>query len=343
MGAGGFAHTPVLAAEVMQHLAPVPGGTYCDGTLGGAGHSSLIAEAIGPAGHLIGIDRDLVAHEAARARLANVPCKVTLLHGTFGDVAQLLADANIASVDGFLLDVGVSSPQLDTPERGFSFMTEGPIDMRMDPTSGITALELIEQASEYELSNILRDYGEERYARRIAGLLKEAAAAGDLKTTLDVAKICVSAIPKKEQATSHIHAATRTFQGLRIAVNRELEQLERFLAVFPRLLKAGGRCAIISFHSLEDRLVKNAFRDLAWSSSMPAKYAQDMGERIIPVCTLVTSKAVFGGDAETAVNPRARSARLRVCQRTDGPMVDKVVAPHVSPVASIRTSKEKRA
>lgn len=307
----------------MRYLAPRPGGTYCDGTLGGAGHARMIAEAIGPEGHLIGIDRDLVAHQAARAHLADAPCKVTLLHGTFGDVASLLAEAGIAAVDGFLLDVGVSSPQLDTAARGFSFMAEGPIDMRMDASQGPTALQFIEAASEHELTVVLRDYGEERYAKRIAGMLKSAAAAGALRTTLDVARLCGEAIPKKDQAKSHIHPATRTFQALRIAVNRELEQLERFLAAFPALLAAGGRCAVISFHSLEDRLVKHAFRDLAWASSMPAAFARQVGERAQAVCTLVTPKAIFGDDDEIARNPRARSARLRVCERTAAPVAPK--------------------
>lgn len=311
----------------MHALAPRHGGTYCDGTLGGAGHALLIAQAIGPSGHLIGIDRDLVAHRAAREVLAAAPCKVTLLHGTFGDVETLLAAAGIARVDGFLLDVGVSSPQLDHAERGFSFMHAGPIDMRMDPSSGPTALDLIKTSSEHELSNILRDYGEERYARRIAQMLQAAAAADALHTTLDVAKICVEAIPKKDQAKSHIHAATRTFQGLRIAVNRELEQLERFLEAFPRLLAPRGRCAIISFHSLEDRLVKHAFRDLAWASSLPPKYAAEAGERAVPVCTLVTPKAIFADESELAHNPRARSARLRACERTDAPYLEKVKQP----------------
>jgi 16S rRNA (cytosine1402-N4)-methyltransferase len=317
--AGGFDHASVLVDEVLEHLAPASGGLYCDCTLGGGGHAWAVLDRSAPDGRLIGVDRDPVALRAAATRLAGFLDRVSFVHGAFGDVAAHLASLGVAQVQGFVLDLGVSSPQLDTPERGFSFTRGGPIDMRMDPTTGDSALELIRALDERELAAVLRDYGEERYAKRIARMIKEAVAGDKLATTLDLAAICVAAIPAAEQRTSRIHAATRTFQALRIAVNRELDQLEKFLAEFPALLAPGGRCVVISFHSLEDRLVKHAFRDLAWSSSLPAKYAAEAGERIAPVCVPVTKKAVTAADTEIAHNPRARSAKLRACERTTAP------------------------
>jgi 16S rRNA (cytosine1402-N4)-methyltransferase len=222
-------------------------------------------------------------------------------------------------VDGFVVDLGVSSPQLDHADRGFSFTREGPLDMRMDPTRGPTALDLMQELSERELADVLSELGEERYAKKIARMIKEALAEDRLHTTTDLATVCARAIPLVEQRKSKIHPATRTFQGLRIAVNRELDQLERFLAAFPDLLAPGGRCVIISFHSLEDRLVKNAFRDLAWSSSLPQRLATEAGERAEPVVELLTKKAIFAADDEVERNPRARSARLRACRRTTAP------------------------
>ncbi len=312
-----FDHAPVLSREVIELLSPRNGGVYVDGTLGGAGHSRLILEVTGT--RLIGIDRDASALEAARARLAEFGDRATLVHGRFGEVRDVLATLNIDRVDGFLLDLGVSSPQLDRADRGFSFQKAGPIDMRMDPSRGPTALELIRDTDTPALGGLLRELGEERHAKRIANALKDAALADKLHTTLDLAAVIATCIPAAEQRRSKIHPATRTFQALRIAVNAELDQLERFLEVFPSLLAAGGRCAIISFHSLEDRLVKNRFRDLAWTSSLPPKFAEQAGERIEAVCTPVTRKAVIAADDEIANNPRSRSAKLRVCERTSAP------------------------
>jgi 16S rRNA (cytosine1402-N4)-methyltransferase len=262
---------------------------------------------------IIGIDRDPTALAAATARLGE---RATLFHGEFGDIARLLDGRR---VDGFVLDLGVSSPQLDHADRGFSFTKPGPLDMRMDPSRGPTALELMNQLDESALADVLSELGEERYAKKIARLVKEALREDRLHSTTDLAELCARAIPLVEQRKSKIHPATRTFQGLRIAVNRELEQLERFLAAFPDLLAPGGRCVIISFHSLEDRLVKNAFRDLAWSSSLPPKLAAEAGERVQPVVDVLTRKAVFAGDDEVARNARSRSARLRACRRTTAP------------------------
>jgi len=312
----------VLAAEVIEYLAPRDHGVYVDGTLGGAGHAAAILQAA-PHATLIGIDRDPSALEAARAQLAPFGGRARLIHGQYGDLQELLAGTK---VDGILLDLGVSSPQIDQAERGFSFTKVGPLDMRMDPTRGRTALDLLRELDVDALANLIFELGEERHSRKIARLIKEGIRDGRIATTIDLANVVAHAIPVAEQRKSKIHPATRTFQALRIAVNAELEQLERLLAVFPDLLVPGGRCAIISFHSLEDRLVKNAFRDLAWTSSLPSHLAAKEGERIEPVCELITRKAVVASDAEIARNPRARSARLRVCERTAAPNVPAVAS-----------------
>ena len=305
-------HEPVLLGEVVHYLSPREDQVYVDCTVGGAGHSSQLV------GRLIGIDRDPAALEASRARLGN---RATLVHGEFGDIRSILAGLSIERVDGFVIDLGVSSPQLDQAERGFSFTKPGPLDMRMDPTRGQTALELLRELDVAALAEILDELGEERYAKRIARLIKEAIREDRIHTTTELAAVVAQGIPLAEQRMSKIHPATRTFQALRIAVNAELDQLARFLAAFPDLLAPGGRCVIISFHSLEDRLVKNAFRDLTWTSSLPARLAVEAGERFEPVVELLTRKAVFASDDEIARNPRARSARLRACKRTAAPNV----------------------
>jgi 16S rRNA (cytosine1402-N4)-methyltransferase len=285
--------------------------------VGGGGHLSAILEVAET--HGIGIDRDSSALEAARARLTPFGDRVRLVHGELADIPQILAGLGVTQVDGLLLDLGVSSPQLDHPDRGFSFTREGPLDMRMDPSRGRTALELLRTTDVDTLADLIYRFGEERHARKIARLIKEAVRAEQIHTTTELAAVVAQGIPPAEQRKSKIHPATRTFQAIRIAVNGELDQLERFLAVFPDLLVPGGRCAVISFHSLEDRLVKTRFRDLAWTSSLPAHLAATAGERVLAVCTPVTRKAVFASDAEVERNPRARSARLRVCERTAAP------------------------
>jgi 16S rRNA (cytosine1402-N4)-methyltransferase len=335
----GFAHASVLAGEVIEHLAPRDHGVYVDGTLGGAGHATAILVAADT--RLIGIDRDPTALAAAAERLARFGDRVNLVHGQFGDVARVLDGRQVDStggfdprpgrlaslVDGILLDLGVSSPQLDVAERGFSFARPGPLDMRMDPTRGPTALDLIHDTDVEALGDLIFELGEERYAKRVARLIKEALREHRIHTTTELASVVAQAIPVAEQRKSKIHPATRTFQALRIAVNGELDQLQQFLEVFPDLLVPGGRCAIISFHSLEDRMVKQRFRDLAWTTSLPPRLAADAGERVEPVCTPVTRKAVVASDAEIATNPRARSARLRVCERTAAPNVPATLVP----------------
>jgi 16S rRNA (cytosine1402-N4)-methyltransferase len=307
-----FVHESVLRGEVLEYLSPRQDGVYVDCTVGGAGHASALA------GRIIGIDRDPSALAAAKARLGE---NATLVHGELGNIRGILADLGIAKVDGFLADLGVSSPQLDHAERGFSFTKPGPLDMRMDPTRGHTALDMLRSIDAEALGTLIFELGEERYAKRIARLIKEAVREDRIATTTDLAAVVAQGIPVMEQRKSKIHPATRTFQALRIAINAELEQLTSFLAAFPDLLAVGGRCVVISFHSLEDRLVKNAFRDLTWTSSLPPKLAAEAGERIEPVVEMLTKKAVFATDEEIEKNPRARSARLRACMRTAAPNV----------------------
>ncbi len=312
MGVVPFVHATVLAEEAVSYLAPRPGGVYCDATLGGGGHALRVLEASAPDGRLVGIDRDPSALEAARARLEKFGERVTLVHGTFDRAGEILRGLGLEAIDGFVLDVGVSSPQLDHSERGFSFQREGPLDMRMDPSSGETAHALLERIDLDDLANILRRYGEERYAGRIARNIKEAMAAGVLRNTTDLAALIARAVPTQER---HKDPATRTFQALRIAVNDELGQLERFLDGFTSWVKPGGRVVVIAFHSLEDAMVKNRFRDLAKDPGVPPDVAEKMG--ILPYAefNLLTRKPIWPTDDEVAKNPRSRSARLRAVER----------------------------
>ena len=318
------AHIPVLLEEVLDHLSPREGGLYVDGTFGRGGHTRAVLERIGPTGRVIAVDRDPEALAAGADLAAEHPGRLTLVHGQFGELPALLAEAGVApgTLDGILLDLGVSSPQLDDAARGFSFMRAGPIDMRMDPTRGETALDLIRTLPQPELARLIQELGEERLHQRIARRLKEAERAGELHTTVDLARVVASAFSAGDlRRMHHINPATRTFQALRMAVNHELDEVEAFLDTFPDLLAAGGRCVVIAFHSLEDRLVKRRFRDLAWTSSLPPQFAAQAGERSDPVCVPVTRKPVFADDDEAGGNPRARSARLRACERTSFPNV----------------------
>lgn len=309
-----FEHQTVLVEEVVRFLSVGPGRTFCDATAGGGGHLEAILQV--PDTYVIGVDRDPAAIAAAAERLSPFGNRVRLVRGRFSDLPNLLGAG--AQVDGIVVDLGVSSPQLDHADRGFSFSKSGPLDMRMDPTQGRTALALIHELTADELGEVIADFGEERRARRIARLIKQAVADG-ASTTTELAEVIASATPAAERRNAKIHPATRTFQALRIAVNQELEELTAFLTLFPDLLKPGGRCAIISFHSLEDRLVKTAFRDLAWTSSLPATLAAQAGERVAPVVQILTKKPVISGADELARNPRARSAKLRACERTTAP------------------------
>ena len=304
-----FHHLSVLAAEVLQFLTPGSGGVYVDGTLGGAGHAGLIMEASAPDGVLVGIDRDPTAIGVARSRLAPFGDRVRIVHGGFGDLAQHLAALGIDSIDGLLLDLGVSSHQLDAPERGFSFQADAPLDMRMDPTTGVTAADLVNTLSHGELARIIREYGEERWAGRIASFICTAREEAQSWTTLRLAELVKGAIPRKAWE-ERIHPATRTFQALRIAVNRELEQLEAGLAAGIGLLRPGGRVVVISFHSLEDRIVKNCFRAHASGCVCPKGLPICQCGKM-PALKILTARPVTAGADELVANPRARSAKLR--------------------------------
>ncbi len=305
----------VLVDEVVEHLAPGKGGIYVDGTLGAGGHAERILDASSPDGRLVGVDRDEDALAAARARLARFGERVVFVHGRFGDLRAHLEALGTSQVNGILVDLGVSSPQLDVAARGFSFSKEGPLDMRMDRTDDTTAARLIDEVTVEELERILSELGEERYSRRLARAIKEAARTGALATTTDLARLVARAMPPGASRHDRIDPATRTFQALRIAVNDELGELRRFLEDFPDLLLPGGRCVVISFHSLEDRPVKERFRELEWTSRLPPDLAAGAGERTAPVCRVLTRKPVTAGPDELARNPRSRSAKLRACEK----------------------------
>lgn len=303
-----FQHTPVLLQEVLDGLQPHAGGRYIDGTLGGAGHAAAVLEASAPDGRLLGIDADMAALRAAAARLAQFGGRVVLRHGNFRAMAQIAYEAGFDAVDGILLDLGVSSHQLDTPERGFSFQTDAPLDMRLDTTGGPTAADLVNGMEERALADVIYRYGEERASRRIARFIAEARQHEPIRTTGQLARIVARALGGQR---GKIHPATRTFQALRIAVNGELESLEQALPQAVELLAPGGRLAVISFHSLEDRIVKQFFRAAAGRapSEQPPLEMPPVRLRII------TNKPIVAGDAEQRANPRSRSAKLRIAER----------------------------
>jgi len=305
-----------MAAEVLQYLAPRSGGVYLDGTLGAGGHSELILEASGPDGLVYGIDRDPSALAAASQRLERFGNRFRPLRGSFGDLAELLASQGVGAIDGLLLDLGVSSPQLDRAERGFSFRADGPLDMRMDPSQGDTAADLVNSLSERELERAIKEYGEERWARKIAQRIVAARQERPFETTLQLAELVERTIPRRFQE-DRIHPATRTFQGLRILVNSELEQVEQGLQAGIDLVRPGGRLVVISFHSLEDRIVKQRLRDAASGCRCPRQLPQCVcGQK--PLLRVLTSRPVMAGDAELAENPRSRSAKLRAAERLAG-------------------------
>ncbi|MCB9796199.1 MAG: 16S rRNA (cytosine(1402)-N(4))-methyltransferase RsmH [Alphaproteobacteria bacterium] len=297
-----FTHRSVLLAEAVALISPRPGGVYVDCTLGGGGHAEALLEASGPGGRILGIDRDPRAIRSASERLARFGARFEAVLGSFGDLPRILADRGLDAVDGVLADLGVSSPQLDDPERGFSFREDGPLDMRMGPGLERSAADLINEASREELARILREYGEERKAWAVAGAIVEQR---PFTRTAPLAA-CIAAVVGKGKG--RIHPATLSFQGLRIAVNDELGQLDALLAALPGCLAPGGRAAIISFHSLEDRRVKRCFRELAGVGTPRDAYGDPLEA---PTARLLTTKAVVSTDD----NPRARSARLRGIER----------------------------
>ncbi len=307
-------HEPVLLESVLDLMAIRPGGTYLDGTVGGAGHARAILDRAGPEGRLIGLDRDPEALGRAGEALRPYGGRVELVRANFADLAGVAASRGIGAVDGVLLDLGVSSDQLDTARRGFSFRMEGPLDMRMDPDGGRSAADVVNTASEEELANLFRSYGEEPRARAAARAIARARAIGRIETTAQLADTVrpVCGFGRR----SGIDPATRVFQALRIEVNGELDSLRRGLPAALGLLKPGGRLAVIAFHSLEDRIVKDFFRRHAGrEEALQAGGSVWVSES--PEVRLVTRKAVTAPEDETARNPRARSAKLRVAERKD--------------------------
>ena len=307
-----YTHKPVLLEECLDGLNIRPGGVYLDGTLGRAGHSLEIVKRLA-AGRLIAIDRDKAALDAAPARFGEYLDRVTLVQGSFGGLAGILASLNVDGVDGMLFDLGVSSPQLDDGSRGFSYLQDAPLDMRMDQSAPLTARDVVNGWSQEELKRVLWQYGEERYAGPIAAAIVRERGNAPIETTGQLAELIRSAMPAKARREKQ-HPAKRSFQAIRIAVNDELGELERLLECALEALNPGGRLAIISFHSLEDRLVKTAYARWARGCTCPPDF---------PVCVcgktprvkLVGRRPITAGEEELKENPRARSAKLRLAEK----------------------------
>ncbi len=304
-------HESVLEREVIQNLNLFGGSLIVDGTLGDGGHTELLLKNTTSV-RVLGIDRDMRAIERAEKRLAPFRDRITLVHGNFSDIKTILKKANVMNVDGLLLDLGVSSPQLDSPDRGFSFMRNGPLDMRMDSSQKITAADLLVELPDEELVSVIKEYGEERFSKRIVRAIRQAQKQSAIKTTLQLSNIISSVIHASRQ--TKIHPATRTFQALRIAVNGELEHIKKALRDSVDILQESARVIVISFHSLEDRIVKNFFKTEEKGCVCPPK---------IPVCScghkqrlkIITRKPIIPAVEEVRRNSRASSAKLRVAER----------------------------
>ena len=309
-----YTHKSVLLDECIDGLNIRPDGVYVDGTLGRAGHSREIAKRL-TTGRLICIDRDMAAIEAAQTRLADWMDRVTLIHSNFSELGEVLKEAGITGVDGMLFDLGVSSPQLDDASRGFSYMQDAPLDMRMDVSAPLTAYEVVNTWSFEELRRILTEYGEERYSSRIAKAIVTVRETAPIETTLQLVEVIKSALPSAALREKQ-HPAKRSFQAIRIAVNGELDALPPMLSAAVEALNPGGRLAVITFHSLEDRIVKQTMKELATGCTCPPNF---------PVCVcgnkpkirLVSRKPIVSGETELEENPRARSAKLRVAEKCD--------------------------
>lgn len=307
-----FNHVSVLLNECLEGLNIKENGIYVDGTLGGAGHSSEILKRLSNEGRLIGIDQDTDALKAAKERLKDYS-NVTFVHSNFSNIENVLNNLNIDGVDGILMDLGVSSYQLDEGERGFSYMKDAPLDMRMNRENDFSAYNVVNEYSEEDLYRIIRDYGEEKFAKRIASFIVENRQEKNIETTLELVEIIKNAIPAKARREGP-HPAKRTFQAIRIEVNSELSILNKTIEDGVEKLNKGGRMAIITFHSLEDRIVKNKFRDLAVSCRCPKEF---------PVCVcgekakvkIISRKAIEPTKEEVEINPRSRSAKLRVIEK----------------------------
>jgi len=307
-----FHHVSVLLEECLDALDIKPDGIYVDGTLGGAGHSSQIAARL-KTGRLIGIDRDPVALKAAGERLEPYKNNVTLVHSNFCEIAQVLKQQGISGVDGILLDLGVSSPQLDDAARGFSYMAHAPLDMRMNAGDPLSARDVVNTWPQEELRRILYVYGEERYAPQIASAICRRREQAPIETTLQLVDVIRSAMPASALREKQ-HPAKRSFQAIRIAVNDELGSVEKVMRDAIPLLNPGGRLAVITFHSLEDRIVKSAMAEAAKGCTCPPEFPVCVcGKK--PQVKLVSRKPIVAGDAELEENPRARSAKLRVCEK----------------------------
>ena len=314
MGEGtDFVHIPVLFDEVMESLNIDPDGTYVDGTAGGGGHAKGIADRLSAIGRLVAIDQDEEAIEAAGKRLEGSRCRTDIVRGNFRNIRPILRELEIEEVDGILLDIGVSSHQLDEGDRGFSYIKDGPLDMRMDRRNPVTAADIIRNYDEARLAGIIRKYGEERYAGRIAKAIKEALKGREIDTTLELAGIIEKAVPSKA-AHSGGSPAMRTFQALRIEVNHELDALEESLDVMIGMLKSGGRLSVITFHSLEDRIVKETFRRNENPCTCPPDFPVCIcGKK--PTGKCVGRKPVTAGEEEIRNNKRAHSAKLRCFEK----------------------------
>lgn len=303
-------HIPVLLGESMQALGVRADGVYVDATFGRGGHARAILERLGPGGRLLASDRDPDA-VAAGAALAAAEPRLTLRRARFGELSRLVQSAGLSGrVNGLLADLGVSSPQLDSPERGFAFSADGPLDMRMDPSAGTSAADWLAAAAERDIARVLKDYGEERFAKRIARAVCATRGESPITTTGQLAALCERAVPTREPGK---HPATRTFQALRLQVNAELDELRALLAGACEWLAAGGRLVVISFHSLEDRIVKRFIRDESRGASLPKGLPitdDQVPRRLRPI-----GGAVHPGDDEVRANPRARSAVLRAAER----------------------------
>ncbi len=305
-------HLPVMFAEALQQLAIKENGVYLDCTFGRGGHSQGILNLLGPSGRLLAFDRDLDAISSDYAQAMLEDKRFKLKHTPFSELENIVVSEGLAGkVDGILMDLGVSSPQLDNPERGFSFLRDGPLDMRMDGNSGVTAEQWLAAVDEKELVKVLFEYGEERFARRIARAIVEKRAVSPITTTRELAKLIEDVVPGKEK---HKHPATRSFQAIRIEINSELDELKAVLQQSAQILKPGGRLVVISFHSLEDRIVKRFIRAESGAKYNPGKLPIkeiDIAKGILKI----TGKALKAGAQEIAQNPRARSAVMRVAER----------------------------
>ena len=308
-----FKHVPIMLAEVLALLRPERGGLFVDGTLGGGGHAMAVLEKLPEDGRLVGIDRDGDAIAAAKERLLQVDQKFTALRGNFFNMKELLAEIGIDSADGILLDLGVSSYQLDAVSRGFSYKEDAPLDMRMDASAGFSAYDLVNTYPGQELYRVIRDYGEERYASRIANAIVRERQKKPIQSTLELSGLICSAMPASARREAQ-HPAKRTFQAIRIEVNGELEGLNGALMVAHDLLASGGVLAVITFHSLEDRIVKQTFKKLENPCTCdPHAPICNCGKK--PTVRILTKKPLTGSEDEIESNPRARSAKLRAIEK----------------------------